>query len=165
MSRRLPTIVVLVAAWVLLFGELTVANVVGGAVVAGGLLALFPLEGERQRHRLHPLGLARFLGFVAVSLLTSSLQVVRTVLWPGDQRLRAGIVRVELPPSTPLLVTLVANSISLTPGTLTLTATIEPPVLHVHVLGLHDPDAFRAGIVDLHRRAASAFTPRAEVAP
>ncbi|MPY92891.1 MAG: Na+/H+ antiporter subunit E [Acidimicrobiia bacterium] len=157
--RRLAPLAVLVVAWVLLNGELTVGNVVAGAIAAAVLLALFPLEGARWQHQLHPLGLARFLGFVAVSLVTSSAQVIRTVLRPSAPRLRAGIVRVELPATSPLVVTLVANAISLTPGTLTLTATNEPAVLHVHVLGLGDVEAFRRSVVDLHGRATAAFTP------
>lgn len=163
MSRRLPVFAVLLVAWVLLYGEPSVGNVLAGAAVAGGVLALFPLEAGSHGHRLNPLALARFLGFVVISLVTSSLQVVRAVLFPSADRWRAGIVRVELPPTSPLVVTLVANAISLTPGTLTLTATNSPPVLHVHVLGLHDPDEFRSSIVDLHRRATAAFTPRAGV--
>jgi multicomponent Na+:H+ antiporter subunit E len=164
-TGRAAVFVVLLVAWVLLAGELTVANVAAAVLVAGGVLALFPLEAPLVHHRLHPLALVAFLAHVGLSLVTSSAQVVRTVLWPTEARLRAGIVRVDLPPASPLVVTLVANAISLTPGTLTLTATARPAVLHVHVLGLGDPDEFRQEILDLHRRAAAAFTPRAEVAP
>lgn len=157
---RLPVAAVLLVVWALLNGELTVGNVLAGGAVAAGLVLLFPLEPSSARHRLRPVGLARFVGFVVASLVTSSARVVRTVLRPTAPRLRAGIVRVDLPATSPLVVTLVANAISLTPGTLTLTATNDPAVLHVHVLGLDDVDDFRAGVLDLHRRAAAAFTPR-----
>ena len=71
-------------------------------------------------------------------------------------------MRVELPGATPLVTTLVANAITLTPGTLTVTAGSDPAVLHVHVLGLGDLDEFRAEILDLQRRASAAFTPAPE---
>ena len=61
------------------------------------------------------------------------------------------------------MVTLVANAITLTPGTLTVTAESDPAVLHVHVLGLGDVDEFRASVHDLHRRATAAFTPAREL--
>ena len=160
----MPSFIVLVVTWVALNGELTVGNVLAGAAVSALVLGAFRLEPSRWGHTWHPLAFARFLGFVGVSLVTSSVQVIRAVLFPTPARLRAGIVRVELPDTSPLVVTMVANAISLTPGTLTLTASNRPAVLHVHVLGLDDVEHFRRSIADLHRRAAAAFTPRTEPA-
>lgn len=160
-ARRVTWAVVLVAIWVLLNGELTLANVVGGAVVAGIVLVVVPVAQAPGAHRVHPLGTIRFVAFVLWSLVTSSWAVALTSLRPTDERLRAGIVRVELPGATPLITTLVANAITLTPGTLTVTAEAgDEPVLHVHALGLGDVDAFRAEITDLQARATAAFTPR-----
>jgi multicomponent Na+:H+ antiporter subunit E len=107
----------------------------------------------------------RYVGFVAWSLVTSSASVVRTSLVPTPARLRSGIVRCELPGASPLVTTLVANAITLTPGTLTVTAdaTADPAVLHVHVLGLSDIEGFRGEIADLHARARAAVTPNGSV--
>lgn len=158
--RRVAWIVTLAATWVLLNGDLTTANVVGGALVAVGVVVLVPLSPTAQRHRVHPVALVRFALFVLGSLVTSSWAVVRAALRPTDARLRAGIVRVPLPGATPLVTALVANAITLTPGTLTVTADDgDAPQLHVHVLGLGDPDDFRARVRDLQARATAAFTP------
>lgn len=164
MSGRLVTraswVVVLTATWVLLNGELSAANVLGGLAVAAGVLVSVPIAPVARRHDVHPVAALRFLGFVLWSLVTSSLAVLVTSLRPTDERLRSGIVRVVLPGASPLVTTLVANAITLTPGTLTVTAEADPGVLHVHALGLGDLDEFRAEIADLHARAAAAFTPR-----
>lgn len=158
---RLPSLAGLTVVWVLLNGDLTVGNVLGGLAVSAAVLLLLPTTPGTRRHEVHPLGILRFLGFVAWSLVTSSWAVAVTVVRPTDGRLRAGIVRCELPGASPLVVTLVANAITLTPGTLTVTAEAgEHPVLHVHALGLGDLDAFRAGISDLQARATAAVTPR-----
>ncbi|HXH57509.1 Na+/H+ antiporter subunit E [Iamia sp.] len=157
--RRLPWLGVLTLVWVLLNGDPTLANLLGGLAVATGVLVIFPLADEPRLHRVHPVGVARFVLFVLGSLVTSSIRVLVTVLVPTPARLRAGIVRIELPGATPLVTTLVANAITLTPGTLTLTAGSNPGVLHVHVLGLGDLETFRAGVLDLQARAAAAFTP------
>lgn len=164
---RVPWIVVLTATWVLLQGEATVGNLLGGLAAALVVLLAVPLAREPGRHRVHPLGLLRYLAFVAGSLVTSSLAVVRTSVAPTPRRLRSGIVRCELPGASPLVATMVANAITLTPGTLTVTADADadPAVLHVHVLGLDDVDAFRAEVADLHRRARAAVTPVGEAAP
>jgi multicomponent Na+:H+ antiporter subunit E len=158
---RVPPFVGLVAVWLLLMGEVTLGNVLGGVVVAAVVVGLVPLARPSTGHVLHPLALARLTVFVAWSLVTSSWAVLVTTLAPTPERLRAGIVRVDLPPSSSEWVTtVVANAITLTPGTMTLTATMGPPMLQVHVLGLGDIDEFRDEILDLHRRVDAAFTPR-----
>lgn len=169
LARRAAWLGGLAAVWVLLNGEPSAGNVVGGLLVATGVLVLAPVAAPRRHHDVHPLAALRFLLFVLGSLVTSSLAVAATSLRPTDARLRAGFVRVELPGATPLVTTLVANAITLTPGTLTVTADADADadasVLHVHVLGLADPEAFRAEIAELHARATAAFTPRPPVEP
>lgn len=161
---RLPPFAGMVALWLLLMGEVSLPNVAGAVVVAAAVVALVPLRLPASRHRVHPVALVRLGAFVAWSLVTSSWAVLVTTLAPTPARLRAGIVRVELPPSaSEWVTTLVANAITLTPGTMTLGATMAPPVLQVHVLGLHDVDGFRAGVLDLHRRVDAAFTPRTDL--
>ena len=42
---------------------------------------------------------------------------------------------------------------------MTLTARVDPAELHIHVLGLADPDEFRESVHDLERRTVAALTP------
>lgn len=159
--RRWPWLVGLTLTWIVLQGEVTVGNVLGGLGASGLVLLVVPMADAPRLHRVHPWALTRFLVFVAWSLVTSSLAVVRVSLLPTPDRLRSGIVRCELPGATPLVTTMVADAITLTPGTLTVAARAdtEPPVLHVHALGLGDVGDFRAEVADLHRRATEAVTP------
>lgn len=161
LPHRWPWLVGSVVGWVLLQGEVTVGNVLGGAVVATLVLAAVPVLPPDRAHRVHPVALARFVAAVLASLVTSSIGVVATALAPSPRRLRSGIVRCRLPGASPLVTTMVADAITLTPGTLTLAAEVDDggAVLHVHVLGLDDVDAFRAGVAVLHRRATAAVTP------
>ena len=159
MRRFLPWVAVLTLIWVLLNGGPTVANVLAGLAVSTLVMVAFPLVDPPSSHHVHPWGVLRFVGFVGWSLVTSSAQVVVTSLFPNPARLRSGIVRVELPGATPLITTLVANAITLTPGTLTVTAHSDPAVIHVHALGLGDLDEFRDEVHDLQRRATAAVTP------
>lgn len=151
--------VAMLAVWLLLQGEASVGNVFGGAVLAGVVMVLFPLTRHRVSHGFHPLKFAGFCGFVLVSLVLSSWAVIMTILRPTPQRLRSGIVKVRLDAESPLTATLVANAITLTPGTMTLTARLDPAELSVHVLGFDDADEFRASVDDLERRVLAAFTP------
>lgn len=164
MSRRtllgVPLFVVLVGAWLLLQGEVTAANVLGGATLALALVVLFPVSAAVVHHRLHPWAFVKFLGFVLWSLVLSSWEVIKIVVRPTPANLRAGIVRVRLEHESPLTATIVANAVTLTPGTMTLTARLEPAELHIHVLGLADAEEFRASVHDLERRTVAALTPQ-----
>ena len=156
-----PLFVVLVVTWLLLQGQATFGNVVGGAALALGIVMLFPVRvGGAVTHRLHPWAFVRFVIFVLYSLVLSSWAVITTILRPTPTALRAGIVKVRLDAESPLTATLVANAITLTPGTMTLTARLDPAELTVHVLGLGDTDEFRASVEDLERRVVAALTPQ-----
>jgi multicomponent Na+:H+ antiporter subunit E len=152
-------VVALTVVWVLLQGAFTVGNMVGGVVLGVGLAALFPMARAGAGHRVHPVGLVRFIVFVLVSLVQSSWAVVKTIVRPTDAALRSGIVRVPLTAESSVTTTLVANAITVTPGTMTLTARLDPVELTVHVLGLGDIDEFRQSVYDLERRVLEAVTP------
>jgi multicomponent Na+:H+ antiporter subunit E len=152
--------VVLLVVWVLLQGELTVANVVGGVFVVAAIEALFPSR-RHTSHRLQPVGAAVYVGTLVRDLVVSSWTVVVTVLRPNADRVHAEVVPVQLATRSPLVAALVANSISLTPGTLTVDIEHAPTgfVLQVHVLGRIDPSEFAASILALERRVARAAVP------
>lgn len=147
----------MVVLWVVLWGEITAANVLSGVAVSAALLLLLPLHrGVRGRFHLRPLRAVGFVLWLLVQIVKSNLLVAWEIITPGD-RIRAGVVSVTLPPCSDGLVTLVANCITLTPGTLTLEVRREPTTLYVHVLHLRDVDDVRRDVLDLLRRAVRAF--------
>ncbi len=157
--------VVLLVVWVLLQGELTVANLVGGLAVVAGLALLFP-TGRRAAHRVDPVGAAVFVGTLLRDLVVSSWAVVVTVLRPTPDRIHTEVIPVQLSTRSPLVASIVANSISLTPGTLTVDVdlTADGHLLDVHVLGRVDRAEFTESILALERRVARAARFRAEAA-
>lgn len=171
--RRHPFVALwLTVVWVGLWGSVTAANVLGGLVVAVALLALLPLpEGAGsvrvpQRGgapaRVRPLALVRYMLFFAVELVKASLLVVWQVLRPGGE-LRQAIIAVDALGASDLLLTVVANSVSLTPGTLTIDVDRERSVLYVHVLDVGGPegvDSARRSVERLMRAAVLALGSR-----
>lgn len=157
--RSVLVVVVCAVVWVLLHGEVTTVNVLWGVVLGAGLAVAVPVDVTAMRHRLHPWGALRWVAFVLWSLVLSSWAVIKLILRPTATNLRAGVVRIRLASDSPLTTTLVANAITLTPGTMTLTATVDPAELHVHGIGLGDLDEFRATVHDLERRTLAAFEP------
>jgi len=121
-----------------------------GTLAAGlitGYAALWvtqPLYGPSRYFRRVPKTLG-LLAFFLVELVYSNLQVLWEVITPG-QISRPGIVGVPLTASSELEILLVANLISLTPGTLSIDLSDDRRTLYVHVMFLDDPDRFRESI-------------------
>lgn len=158
MMARLPHALWLIAVWVALWGDLTVANVLGGALVAAVVLWLFPEAAPRPAAPVRLLAALRYLAFFARALIQSNLEVAAQVLRPRP-RIAPGIVAVRLADLPDAVVTLIANSITLTPGTLTLQVERgeDGCVLHVHALDASDPESVRADVHALERLAVDAF--------
>lgn len=153
MTARVAGLVWLVVVWVALWEDVSVANVAGGVVVGALLLAAFPhVDGMGPGPpRIRPLGVLRFLLAFFEKLVEANLVVAWEVLTPNNEGVNEGVVAVPLETSSPLIVTTLANAISLTPGTLVIEVQREPSVLYVHVLHLRSIDQVRVDVLRLER--------------
>ena len=143
----------LTVVWVELWGSVTAANVLGGVAVALLLVTALPLTEVPTAAVVRPLALLRFLAFFAVDLVRSSLQVAALVLAPR-RALRQAVVAVPVRGASDSLLTLLANAISLTPGTLTLEVDRPGSTLYVHVIDVGEGvDAVRADLLHIERLA------------
>ena len=148
----------LTLVWVGLWGSVTAANVLGGLALSAVLLVLLPVPQQPDQGRVRLLPLLRFVGFFAVELVRASGVVVWQVLRGG--RPQQAVLAVSAAAASDRLLTLVANAISLTPGTLTLEVDRERSVLYVHALDVGGPDGVedaRASIARLVRLAVQAL--------
>jgi len=159
--RRLVRPGLLMAVWLSLWGEVSWGNVATGVVAVGFVLALYPTG--RATHRLHAIGLVVLAGDFALRLIQSSWTIAIAVLAPTPERMRTGVVEFPLRHGSSLVATILADAISLTPGTLTLDVLADPPRLAVHVMGLGDPDEVLAGLRSLEDRVLAAVEPIAAV--
>lgn len=150
----------LTVLWMILWRSTTPATIVTGLVLAVGLTwAVRRADANHEHHRVRPLALLRYLGHMVFALVQSNLQLAWEVLTPTDYT-KPGLLEVRLPPSSELVLTVIANSITLTPGTMTLALHADTSTLVIHVLHLRDVDAARAEIEDLHRLVSAALVHR-----
>jgi multicomponent Na+:H+ antiporter subunit E len=157
---RLPAVVVwLTLLWVLLWGDVSAANVLGGLAVAV-VVVVVARDVSTARPtgmRFRPLAALRFAGHFLVELVKANLVLAWEIVTPRN-RIHTGIVAVELPGASDGLVTIVADAVTLTPGTLTVEVRREPvPVLFVHVLHLRAVEDVRADVHRLRDLAERAF--------
>ena len=145
-----------ILVWCALWSDLSFANVVWGAVVGLlGLLMLPPKPGP-SGVGVRPLWALAYLANGLWSLVVSSAVVAWEVITPGSQ-INQAIVEVPLRTRSVGIATLVGNTVTLTPGTLTLEIRREPPALYIHILHLRSVESVRADISRLEDLALRAF--------
>ncbi|HRW36375.1 MAG: Na+/H+ antiporter subunit E [Acidimicrobiales bacterium] len=156
----------LVVMWVLLWGDLTLPNVLSGTVIAIALVVAFPPDDTNDDPVVvRPIKALGFLLWFLWALVLTNVAVAKEVLAPASRSdIHPAVVAVPLRTTSGRLATLVANAITLTPGTLTIDARGRPAVLFVHVLSFESVEATRAEVADLERRIVEAFGTDAEVA-
>lgn len=148
-------VAVLVVIWLMLWGEVTPANLLSGLLVALVVVAGFD-RTRRGRVVIRPIHAARFALHFAGRLVVSGVVVARTVIAPAH-RVRTGVVAVPLVGCSDAVVTLVADAVSLTPGTLTIEVRREPPTLFVHALDVKEVEQVQAEVRRLEVLAVRAF--------
>lgn len=158
--RRLPHLAWLLAVWIALWGNVSVANLVSGAIVVGVFAWAFTEVGPLPASRMNPIYVLMLLGWFAQHLVISTLEVARLVLRSAD--VRPAIIAVPMQGVSDAVVTLVADIITLTPGSMTVDVRSdgEDAVLYVHVVDLEDEDTVRADLNELQRLAMLAFGSR-----
>lgn len=167
MRRWLVHVAGLTAVWVLLWGRLSVANVLSGAVVAAVLLAVFPLERADRTAGVvvRPVGVARLVGRVTLQLVTSNATMIaRVVAGPAD--VTGTVVRCPLRTSSDGVVTAVTSVLALSPGTMVVDVERgdDGVVLLVHALGDDAAEVVPAEVARLESLVVDAVGSPAEVA-
>lgn len=153
----------LLVVWLLLWGSVTVANVVSGLGVV--ILVLWILPNARfpiRRPTLRIVPTLRFLGRVTYDLFRANALVTREIV-ARQSSINTGIVAVPLPYCSAGLLTLVANVLSLAPGTIAIEVTRDPAVVFVHVLHLGDVEKVRRETLHLAALAVRGFGSAAAV--
>ena len=155
-----------VVLWIMLWGDLSIANVLGGAAVATVVQVFSRRGGERRavpdkQHRgiLSPLAALYFAGYFVYKLIEANLVLAWEIVTPRN-RINTGVVRVPLRTESNLATMIVADVITLTPGSLVIEAEGSPPVLYVNVLHLHDLDQVRRDLLRIEELSVRAFGSR-----
>lgn len=135
----------LALVWLLLANSTVPGQIVLG-VLLGWALPLFTLRFWPDTvHVERPLALLRFIGVVLRDILVANLTVARLILG-RPERLRPAFVRVPLALQSDLAISLLANTICLTPGTVSSRLALDRSHLLVHALDVADPEQLVATI-------------------
>ncbi len=146
MTRPLLFNLMLTFVWVALTGNFQWANYVFGFILSFSIMWVTRIgaEGSRKYFKLMPLAVS-FIFFFLYELIKANIQVAYEVMTP-KLNMQPGIVMVPLDVETDLEITLLANLITLTPGTLSLDVSADKKVLYVHSMYVADKEQFIQGI-------------------
>lgn len=166
LRHQLPLLVWLVVVWNLLWGTWSWANLLGGVVVALAVTWVLPLPPVVGGTRVRPLGLLVFLGSFLVDLVSSGAQVAWQTVRPSGID-RSAIIRVQLRTDSDLLLTILAESLTLVPGSMVLDLDRDRGILILHVLHVRDEEDVerqRASVLTQEERVVRAFGTAGEIA-
>lgn len=148
MKRWFPHPFLSLALWIIWL--LLNNTVAAGHILLGALLAIFipwftsAFWPEKVQIR-RPWLLAKFVAVVIYEILVANVVVARLILTRQD-KLQPGFLQVPLELTSPLAISLLANTISLTPGTVTCDLSEDQSYLLIHALHIEDAEATVADI-------------------
>ena len=154
----------LTLVWVMLWGEVTPMTVVGGAMVAVIVLALFPLPHVFMRLRPRPWPLIVLIARFSYDLVTASFQVAWLALRPGPPP--GGVVMdMEMMGDDELLQVLTGEMVTLVPGSVVIERDPATRVLTIHALDVRtrqEAERMRRRVRAQEARVLRALHPDAE---
>jgi multicomponent Na+:H+ antiporter subunit E len=155
--RVLGRVVLLVALWLLAWGEITLANLLSGLAVAAALLVAFPPDRGATGHvRLRLRGVVRLSLYVCSQLVVSNIVMAGTILRRRSD-LRPGVLAHRLEEPSEEVVAVMSSVIALSPGTMTVDVDTHSTSICVHFLQLRNLDVARASLVRLERLVVDAI--------
>lgn len=145
----------LAIAWVALTGDFTAGNLAVGLLIGLGVVWVRDVSTGSDGYARRVGRALHFALFFAWELLLANLRVAWAVVRP-HAHLRPAIVALPLEVESDVAIQLLAATISLTPGTLSLDVSSDRRTLYVHVVDIGadgDVDAFvRATKTSFERR-------------
>jgi multicomponent K+:H+ antiporter subunit E len=149
MMRILPhplLTLLLTVVWLMLVNSVTVGAIILG-LAFGILIPLLTSAYWPNRPKLRrPLKVVTYVLIVVWDICIANLVVAKTILFRRNADLRSNWVTIPLDLSSPEAITVLAGTITMTPGTVSSDISACGRALLVHCLDAPDPDAVREDI-------------------
>ena len=135
----------LAIGWMLLYGDFSTGNLVVGFLVGlSGLAFSRPVLGS-HRYIHSVIGVFRLAVEFIREMVVANVHLARDILRPVPP-FRPGFIRFDIADLEPIQTVLLANLVSLTPGTVTVDIDSRGDTIYVHTLYAQDQAAVRRGI-------------------
>lgn len=147
----------LALAWAAVSGSFSPANLLFGLILGAGILYLLREQVGALRYFSRARKVASLAALFVYELILSAWRVLLMVVRP-KMDLKPGIFAYEMQVDRDFEITLLANLITLTPGTLSVDVSADRRILYVHAIDCSDVGQTRADIAQgFERRILEAF--------
>jgi len=138
--------VTLTAVWLALANSISLGGVVFGLIL-GIIIPILTAPYWPDRPRVHsPLKAISYILIVIYDIVVSNIVVAKIVMFMPNSRLRPAWVTVPLDLRSPEAITLLAGTITMTPGTVSADLSADGRAILVHCLHAPDPEGVAADI-------------------
>ena len=136
----------LTVVWLMLMNDFSLGNLLLGLIL-GIIVPQITAAFWPQRPRIRrPLKIAEYILVVLWDIIVANINVAYIVVFKSNRDLRPHFITIPLEIYSPEAITVLAGSITTTPGSLTADLSADGRSLLVHCLDTGDPDAEVAGI-------------------
>lgn len=149
----------LTIVWLVLVNKITLGNVVLGAIL--GIVIPFitgPYWPGKPRARA-PFKIIEYMLVVLWDIVVANIQVALIILFKRNSDLKSEWITVPLDLRSPEAITVLAGTITMTPGTVSALLSSCGTSILVHCLHTDDPDAVRDEIKDRYERRLKEIFP------
>lgn len=148
-----PFLTVLLAiVWTMLQNNVSAGMVVFGIILGVVIPFLTARWWPDRPDRMRLLPMLRYCLLVVWDILVANVQVAWIILTKSNAQMQPNWVIIPLELKSPEAITILAGTITLTPGTVSADLSDEGHSLLVHALDAADPDAVRNDIKDRYER-------------
>jgi len=133
----------LILIWLLLVNQVKIGSLVMGAILGTAIPLLTQAWWPDRPHIRSLPALLAYILLVVWDILVANVIVARIVLFMPKDRIQSRWITVPLDLRTPEAITMLAATITLTPGTVTADMSACGRALLIHALHAPDPDAVR----------------------
>jgi len=138
-------------AWCLLSGAVTPWNLLAGLVIGALVITAYGQVAGDRPYLGRMVNLVRFAGYFTRILIKSNIAIARELITPGWTQ-TPRIIRYPVGDLTDVQRTVLANSITLTPGTLTVDVSPDGAFLYLHCMYAADRASLVADLDELRDR-------------
>ena len=139
--------VLLAVAWGAVTGDMTITNLMAGFLIGYGVMAVVHKPSGNIRYFTKIGQVLRFALYFLWELIIATLRVAVDIVTP-QHLMKPAILAIPIETNSAAETTMLANAITLTPGSLSLDVSPDGKTLYVHVMYAADIEAARSSITE-----------------
>jgi multicomponent K+:H+ antiporter subunit E len=144
--------VLLAVVWTLLQNNISAGMVVFGIILGVIIPAMTARWWPDRPDEMRLIPMLKYIVLVIWDIMVANVQVAWIVLAKSNDQMKPNWVIIPLELKSPEAITILAGTITLTPGTVSVDLSNEGHSLLVHALDAEDPDAVRDEIKERYER-------------